>query len=79
MIKKCIRKKHKNIEYYLTSAHREHDKNVSVFVRNMCITQRKIIEIFHLKFKEKSLDFTFCKGRQYFTRQKVSFWKDLHT
>ena len=32
-----------------TSAQREHDKNVSVFVRSICITQRKIVSIYSVK------------------------------
>ena len=34
---------------------------------------------FTYKFKEKSVNFMHCKEWQYFTRQKISLRKDLHT
>ena len=37
------------IDYNPTSAQREHDKNVSVFVRGMCITPRKIVKNYCFK------------------------------
>ena len=35
--------------YHPTSAQREHDKNVSVFARNICVTQRKIVSNYCFK------------------------------
>ena len=32
-----------------TSARTEHNKNVSIFVRSMCITQRKIVSNYYFK------------------------------
>ena len=43
--------------YNLKSAQKEHDKNMSVFVRSMCIIQRKIVEIFYLKNERKICKF----------------------
>ena len=36
------------------------------------------IDKFNLKIQRKCSEFSFCKGWQYFTRQKKTKWKDLH-
>ena len=60
-----------------TSAQREHDKNVSVFVSSMCITQRKIVSNIFMcnliicissgKYRKKIFSVKFLKTTTYLT------------
>ena len=47
-----VKVRHKQREHHhhhQTTTQREHDKNVSAFVRSMCITQRKIVSNYCVK------------------------------